>query len=143
MKQFKLIRIHSDRSRVLAGEDQGFALDFPWIEDLLEANSRIGFSVSHLAVIPPFFQDGAATNEGFLFLLERDAPPESGDTPAEEDEDTEEEESEEPLLTDAEKQFLLETDRLPPHAKLAIASHPLSGEDLAALCDALCPPSLR
>jgi len=146
MKQFKLIRIHSDYHRILTGEGHSFAIDFPWIENLLEVNSRIGYGVCQMAIIPPMEENGMYTSEGFLFLLEREAPPESEDDVSEESDDTidedEDDEDEDHILTKEDIDRLLTTDRLPPHAKLRAVTS-LSEEELAALCDELCPPSLR
>lgn len=145
MKQFKLIRIHTDYHRILTGEDHSLALDFPWIENLLEANSRIGYSVCQMSILPPVTENGVSTSEGFLFLLEREAPPKDEDTTLYEDDLSDEEDEDDDaseVLTEADIHRLLTTDRLPPHAKLKAVSS-LSEEDLASLCDALCPPSLR
>ena len=144
MKQFKLIRIHSDHHRILAGEDHNLALDFPWIENLLEANARIGYSVCQMSIIPPTEQDGMATSEGYLFLLERDEPAKGplSNTDCEDDAPEEDEDDEDLVLTKQDIDRLLTCDRLPPQAKLKAVTS-LSEEDLAALCDALCPPSFR
>lgn len=133
MKHYRLIRINALARDV--EDTTGLSVkDFPMIERILNTYKRSGYVVQQMFPSAPV---GTAvpgvldTAGGFVFLMVRD----SDRTLAPDMEGKD-------VLTPEDRKFLLETTRLPPHAKLAIANS-LSKEDLEALCEELCPPSLH
>ena len=132
MKHYRLIRINALARDI--DDNTGLRVqDFPMIEKVLNTYKRSGYAVQQMFPSAPA---GTApevpdTADGFLFLLARDSNRER--PPDMEGQD---------VLKPEDRKFLLETTRLPPHAKLAVANS-LSKEDLEALCEELCPPSLH